>query len=148
MSYVLDTNLLLRLAQPHHPMRKDVLNALDEIGKLKAEIFIIPQSLFEFWVVATRPFANNGLAMSIDEAADELKKIKALFSVVDDNALILPEWERIVIQYQVSGKQAHDARIVAAMNVHAVKNLLTFNIDDFKRYTNIKAVDPRSITTA
>ena len=148
MSYVLDANLLLRLAQPHHAMRRDVLNALDDIGKLKEEIFRIPQSLFEFWVVATRPFANNGLAMSIEEAKNELDKIKALFAVLDDNALILPEWEQIVIQYQVHGKQAHDARIVAAMNVHSIKNLLTFNTDDFKRYTNINAVDPRSITTS
>jgi predicted nucleic acid-binding protein len=45
----------------------------------------------------------------------------------------------------VSGKQAHDARIVAAMKVHGVTHLLTFNTDDFKRYTDIAAVHSASI---
>jgi hypothetical protein len=31
----------------------------------------------------------------------------------------------------------------ATMNVHGVKNLLTFNTDDFKRYSDIAAIDPR-----
>jgi predicted nucleic acid-binding protein len=56
------------------------------------------------------------------------------------------EWERIVLQYQVSGKQAHDARLVAAMIVHDVTHLLTFNTADFKRFTTITTVNPQSIS--
>lgn len=47
--------------------------------------------------------------------------------------------------YQVMGKQAHDTRLVAAMTVHQIPHLLTFNTDDFKRFTEITALDPRSI---
>jgi hypothetical protein len=43
------------------------------------------------------------------------------------------------------GKQAHDTRLVAAMTVHQITHLLTFNTDDFKRFTEITAIDPRSI---
>lgn len=39
----------------------------------------------------------------------------------------------------------HDTRIVAAMNVHKVFKLLTFNLDDFKRFSGITVVDPVSI---
>jgi predicted nucleic acid-binding protein len=51
-----------------------------------------------------------------------------------------------VLQYQVSGKQAHDARIVAAMNVHKLTHLLTFNTADFKRYDGITVVNPSSVS--
>jgi len=38
----------------------------------------------------------------------------------------------------------HDARLVAAMNVHGVRRILTFNTDDFKRY-QIEALHPSSV---
>jgi predicted nucleic acid-binding protein len=48
----------------------------------------------------------------------------------------------------VSGVQVHDARLVAAMRVHGVKSILTFNDRDFTRYTDIDAVHPRSVSLA
>jgi predicted nucleic acid-binding protein len=45
----------------------------------------------------------------------------------------------------VSGVQVHDARLVAAMRVHGVKRILTFNERDFARYADVEAVHPRSV---
>jgi predicted nucleic acid-binding protein len=42
--------------------------------------------------------------------------------------------------------QVHDARLVAAMRVHGVKRILTFNDKDFARYTDIEAEHPRSVS--
>ena len=43
------------------------------------------------------------------------------------------------------GVQVHDARLVAAMLVHGIPNLLTLNVTDFARYADvITAVHPRS----
>jgi predicted nucleic acid-binding protein len=53
------------------------------------------------------------------------------------------EWRRIVVAYQVSGKSSHDARLVAAMNVHGITQVLTFNVKDFARYPGIQAIHPR-----
>lgn len=145
MSYLVDTNLLLRLAEPKHPMYNSVLNATDVLRKRGELLGIIPQNLIEFWAVATRPRVNNGLGMSVDEAANELMRLKALFVLFLDEPSVFSEWEKLVIQHQVSGKQAHDARIAAAMKVHGVTHLLTFNTDDFKRYTDIAAVHPASL---
>ena len=58
---------------------------------------------------------------------------------------IYPEWERLVIQYAVIGRNAHDARIVAAMKVHGITHLLTFNVGDFKRFQGITVVAPDEI---
>ena len=39
-------------------------------------------------------------------------------------------------------------RLVAAMRVHGVKRILTFNAKDFARYVAIEAVHPRSVSPA
>jgi predicted nucleic acid-binding protein len=44
--------------------------------------------------------------------------------------------------------QVHDARLVAAMRVHSVKRILTFNDKDFARYTDIAAVHPGTVSLA
>ena len=146
MNYFVDTNLLLRLAEPKHPMYSSVLNATTVLRTRGELLGIVPQNLIEFWAVATRPRVNNGLGMRIDEATTELMSLKALFVLLLDEPSIFSEWEKLVIQHRVSGKQVHDARIVAAMKVHGVTHLLTFNTDDFKRYTDIAAVHPANIT--
>ncbi len=45
------------------------------------------------------------------------------------------------------GKKAHDTRILAAMRIHNVSHLLTFNGDDFKRFQGIITVtEPKDLT--
>ena len=51
-------------------------------------------------------------------------------------------WEMLVGKHLVSGKQAHDAHLVAVMLVYAVTSILTFNIADFQRYPGITVLDP------
>jgi hypothetical protein len=43
------------------------------------------------------------------------------------------------------GKQAHDTRLVAAMIVHQITHLISFNTTDFKRFNEIVAIDPCEI---
>jgi len=53
-------------------------------------------------------------------------------------------WLLIVFQ----GVQVHDARLLATMNVHSVKQILTFNTMDFMRYTNIESLLPQDVLAA
>lgn len=145
MSFAVDTNVLLRSIDDGHvaqPIAQNGLFALRDRGEI---LSIFPQNLIEFWAVATRPVINNGLGLSVAQAEVEVISLKTLFALLPDTAEIFSEWERIVLQYRVSGKQAHDARLVAAMRVHDLTHLLTFNIDDFKRFTVITAVSPQTI---
>jgi predicted nucleic acid-binding protein len=107
----------------------------------------VPQNLYEFWVVCTRPLANNGLGKTAVEAAAELANAKTLFTLLDDTPAILPAWEQLVTTHAVLGKNAHDARLVAAMLVHGVTHLLTFNDADFRRFTAITVLTPSAVLT-
>jgi hypothetical protein len=55
---------------------------------------------------------------------------------------IYRQWQILVLQYQVLGKAAHDARLVAAMRVHGIENILTYNGADFRRYEGIRILKP------
>jgi predicted nucleic acid-binding protein len=145
MSYLIDTNVLLRLAQKKHPMRPDARRALVTLRRQGEELCIVPQNIIEFWAVATRPVANNGLGLTVDEAAREIKKLKRLFKLLPDTPAIFTEWEKLVLQHQVIGKPTHDARLVAAMMAHKMAHILTFNTDDFKRFSDFTAVNPSSL---
>lgn len=145
MSYLVDTNVLLRLAQRTHSMHVDARRALASLRNQGEELCIIPQNIIEFWAVATRPLESNGLGLTVDEAAREIRKLKRLFKLLPDTPAIFTEWENLVIQHQVKGKPTHDARLVAAMVAHKITHILTFNIEDFKRFSSITAVDPTSV---
>ena len=71
----------------------------------------------------------------------------------EDNLRLLPdglavhqEWRKLLVVRNGSGAQVHDARLVAAMRVHGVKRILTFNERDFARYDDIEAIHPRTIS--
>lgn len=145
MSWAVDTNVLLRTTDVGDPAQSVAEGAIENL-RLGGELLsIFPQNLIEFWAVATRSRANNGLGLSPSQAESQLGALKSMFVVLADRPEIFSEWERIVGLYQVIGKQAHDARIVAAMSAHGLTHLLTFNDRDFKRYNEISVVNPQEV---
>jgi predicted nucleic acid-binding protein len=55
---------------------------------------------------------------------------------------VFPVWRRLVVEYGISGKPTHDARLVAAMMASGIKYVLTFNIADFVRFAGIEVLHP------
>lgn len=145
MSYLLDTNILLRSVQPSHPMHPEAFRAVGELLSRSEQLSIIPQNLIEFWAVATKPVEANGLGMTVEQAAAEIINLRGLFHLLPDNASSYAEWERLVSKHQVKRKEAHDTRLVAAMMAHKISHLLAFNTDDFKRFSEITAVSPQEV---
>ncbi|MBL9166688.1 MAG: type II toxin-antitoxin system VapC family toxin [Verrucomicrobiales bacterium] len=134
MATLVDTNILLRSIQPTDPLFGITLSALQILGRLTDRLAVVPQNLVEFWAVATRPRANNGLGLGPGEAAVEIEKILSAFQLFPETPLIFGEWMKIVTSFVVSGKDTHDARIVAAMKVHGIDRISTFDEADFGRY--------------
>jgi predicted nucleic acid-binding protein len=146
MAILIDTNILLRLLQPHHPHCDLVERALGTLRTQNETLNVTPQNLMEFWAVATRPTSENGLGMTVENAAVELAAFQRLFTLLPETALVFQEWERLVSKHQVSGKNTHDAHIVAAMNAYGITRILTLNVQDFTRYSDISAVHPASVS--
>jgi predicted nucleic acid-binding protein len=145
MNFLVDTNILGRMAEPGHPQHQLAVDAIVAIDARGDSLYLVPQGLYEFWVVATRPTTVNGLGLSVQEAASELARLKSLFPLLFDTPAVYPEWERLVTVHQVTGKSAHDARLVAAMAVHGLTHILSFNAADFARYAGITAVHPAAV---
>ena len=145
MNYLSDTNILLRLVQSQSPHHTKAQNAVDELLKRGDALFITLQNVSEFWNVCTRPVDKNGFGFLPAGPDIELLKIEQVFDILPDTLDVYKNWRELVVKHSVSGVQVHDAKIVAAMKAHNIKNLLTFNAKDFKRYTDIKAVEPKDV---
>jgi predicted nucleic acid-binding protein len=145
MPYLGDTNLLLRITEPAHPMYPEAVQAIETLLARREEIVLVPQNLFEFWVVATRPRERNGLGMTAAEALSELDRLEGLLPVLSDPPALYSEWRRLVTSHGIVGSRAHDVRLVAAMLTHGITHILTFNVDDFRRFEGIIVVHPRDV---
>ena len=110
------------------------------------EVCLATQNLIEFWNVCTRPLERNGLGMTVEMTDAELTRLEGIFTVLPDSPAIYGQWRRLVRVHGVMGVKVHDARLVAAMLVHGVTHILTFNTDDFRRFSEITAVHPSEIT--
>lgn len=145
MSTLLDTNILTRTAQqdhPHYAAASEAVNVLLERGE---QLYIVPQNLYEFWAVATRPKHDNGLNMTVPEARTRIARIKRMFILLRDERGILSTWERLMNRHEVMGKTTHDARLVAAMHRHNLESLLTFNASHFARFSGIIVLTPEAL---
>jgi predicted nucleic acid-binding protein len=145
MRVLVDTNILLRSAQPNHPLCSQATRAVSQLIRRKDSVFFSAQNIAEFWNVATRPAAQNGLGFSSEETLKEVSSIEQLFMLLPDVPAIYLAWKEIVSEYKVQGVKVYDARLVAAMRVHAVEGILTFNAADFERYRGITALHPSTI---
>jgi predicted nucleic acid-binding protein len=101
--------------------------------------------LIEFWAVATRPTEKNGLGWTTSRTEIEIDALTSRFGMLGDRNAILPIWRSLVSTHEVKGKNAHDARIAAAMSAHGVEHLLSFNGDDFKRFPHVRVLKPEAV---
>jgi predicted nucleic acid-binding protein len=141
----IDTNLLLRAVNNDDPQVKIARRAIKALFRRGEKIVISPQVIYVFWVVATRPVGGNGLGFTTKGAVSAIKRWTNVMEIADDESGIRSIWFDLVQRYQVSGKPAHDARLVAAMIKHGIDRLLTFNDADFKRYAEITAESPLAV---
>ena len=148
MPFLTDTNILLRLLEPNDPEYALVRGAVDALLARGERLCFASQNLIEFWNVCTRPIPKNGFGLTIAETDERARLIESRFRLLPDNERVHAEWRRLVVSHSVAGVQVHDARLVAAMLVHGVADLLTLNDRDFSRYTGVRAVHPRDVTGA
>lgn len=148
MRYLLDSGILLRLTDETDLQHDLVCNAVDLLVNRREDLLITTQNIAEFWNVATRPKANNGLELS-PVKVDHLftRSIETLVGILPERELFHGELRRLLVHYNVVGKQVHDARLVAMMLSWQVTHILTLNERNFQRFEpeGITVVSPASL---
>jgi len=143
--YLVDSNILLRWVKPDHSDYPAIVSTIERILQRQGGLCYTSQNLAEFWNTCTRPVDRNGYGLSPGETDRRARFFENRLRLLPDSLAVHEEWRKLLVTHNVSGVQVHDARLVAAMRVHGLKRILTFNDKDFARYTDIQAVHPRAI---
>src|SRR5262245_51447071 len=146
---LLDTNLLTRMTRSHDPQSGVARAAIQTLLGRGERLIVVPQNLYEFWAVATRPpgpppTGRNGLGMTPSQAGHWLRFFRRRFTLLPDREELSRLWQELVERHVVTGFRAHDVRLVAAMQSYGISRLLTFNETDF-RGLPIAILDPSSV---
>ncbi|MBX3279991.1 MAG: type II toxin-antitoxin system VapC family toxin [Acidobacteria bacterium] len=145
MAYLIDTNVLLRRARPGDPQHGVARLAIRRLKRRGEDLYINSQNVIEFWNALTRPADRNGFGMTPAQADAEAGRLEQFFRFAADTPDIHHHWRQLVATVGVSGVQVPDDRLVAVMLAHGISHLLTFNVEDFKRYSDITAVHPANV---
>jgi predicted nucleic acid-binding protein len=145
MDILIDTDVLVRRVSRHHPEHKIVRDAIKRLQGNGQRVCVVAQNLYELWVVCTRPCESRGLGLIPSQADKVLARIERSLTLLQDPSGLYTQWRTLVVQQEVSGRKAHDTRLVAAMNLHGITSILTFNVDDFRRYPNIAVLRPDQV---
>lgn len=143
--YLVDSNILLRWIRPDHSDYPAIISAMDGILQRDGILCYTSQNVGEFWNTCTRPADRNGYGLSPLETDRRARFFEEKLRLLPDSLGVHEEWRKLLVTHRVSGVQVHDARLVAFMRVHGVKSILTFNDRDFARFTDIKAIHPRTV---
>ena len=145
MRILVDSNIVVRLFHHSSPQHQLALDAAEKLRLAKNQLCLAPQNFYEIWSVATRPANVNGLGLSFTQIQAEVVNLKKFYDRLDETSVVFIEWEKLVALHAIVGKNVHDAHLVAAMVVHGITHLLTFNQQDFQRFTNITVLTPTEV---
>jgi len=129
-----------------HPQYRQTRDAITRLRRHGNSLCVATQNLVEFWAVCTRPYTANGLGLSAAQTVRAIQRIEERTDHLGgDDHTIYTEWRRLASIHAVAGKNTHDARLAAVMSLHRVTHILTFNVDDFKRFPGIVALRPEDV---
>ena len=135
----IDTNILIYATNDDSPFKEKATSALDELMSRGIKRFISQQIIREYLVVFTRGVALDDAARSA--ALYNVGRFMETFFLLNESRGTVTRLQAIVENSNVGGKQIHDANIVAVMQEYGIKRLLTHNLDDFKRYSDIEIMN-------
>lgn len=145
-AYLLDTNIHVRLANRHDPHYALARRAVSTPRARGERLCYTSQVLGEFWNVCTRPTtARGGLGLTVERTDRRVRLMERHLELLPDTLQLHEEWRRLLVVHAVTGLQVHDTRLVAAMHIHGIPRILTFNVADFRRFPGITAVHPQDV---
>ncbi|MBZ0304910.1 MAG: hypothetical protein K8I82_02465, partial [Anaerolineae bacterium] len=87
-------------------------------------------------VQVTHP-ATFSPVYTLEQILAQLNTIQTLFRISDETARTTEKMLELIQKYPTRGKQIHDANIVATMLTYGINTLITLNVADMKRFSDV-----------
>lgn len=145
---LLDSNILLRISKSDDPQHAAIRHALRSLVGEGSRLCYTSQTLGEFWNASTRPLDKNGFGLSVAETDRLARVIERDFEFLPDSREVHDRWRSLLVAHNIQGVQVHDARLAASMYVHGVRQLLTINVRDFRRFADLRILHPAELSEA
>jgi predicted nucleic acid-binding protein len=130
----IDTNVLIYAAVEESPFCLRARGNLKRLERSSTELWISRQIIREFLAQMTRAphpdFTPKDLLAT-------LRNFEGRFCIAEDQALVTEQLVFLLEHVRAGGKQIHDANIVATMLTYNIPQLLTYNVDDFRRFSGL-----------
>src|SRR5689334_13767279 len=113
MDYLVDTGVWLRLFDGSDPIHPTIRSALSLLRSNGHKFCTCPQNIGEFWNVSTRPAsARGGYGKSVAMTETRVRFIERNARILDESPIAYKLWRSLLVNYQIQGLAAHDARLV------------------------------------
>src|SRR3954465_12722121 len=96
MAFLIDTSILVRLANLGDALFPVADHAVVELHRRGESLHITSQNLIEFRNVATRPKSANGLGLAVPEAESKAAAFEAVYPLLPEIPDIFPAWKVLV----------------------------------------------------
>ena len=143
---LLDTNILVRLANRDDVDYRTTLDAIAGCLRKGHKLYVSDQTLQEFWVVCTRPKKNNGIGGTPERANQFLSQFTRIFEHLDDPPKLFNIWHNLVTSHAIVGLRSYDARLAAFALGARIDRLMTYNNQHFSKFP-LSLVDPHNPST-
>jgi len=137
----IDTNILIYANYTDAIFKDQSRNKLQWLIRNNYYFRISRQIIREFLVYVTRyNFENEKISTKIilDRIFENLQQ----YQVLNENEKVTINLKNLIEKHNLSGKKIHDANIVATMQAYNITKLLTNNVKDFVRFTDVIEIVP------
>lgn len=141
---VVDTNVLLAATDTdrlHHQAASTFLRS--DVRRLAVTLQIVR----EYLAVSTRPVEANGLGLEVEQACHNVEEILAAATLLDEGRAATTRLLQLLPEVIASGKQVHDANLVACALVHGAAAIVTDNTRHFSRFASLIRIEDLAQTS-
>ncbi len=132
-----DTNILVYANNSLSPFctaaRQKLIDATADFDS----VWVSRQVFREFAAIVSREMNSTIGRVNFDKLAASIHQMEHDFSVAENSGAVTKFWLALLKETNTSGKQVHDAQIVATMLHYRIDHLLTHNEADFKRFSHL-----------
>ena len=131
---MLDANVILSATDEGRAEHSQAMLIFNDWAGRGTTLYASGQIMREYLAVATRPADKNGLGLKQTDALANVRAFCTRTSLLIEDSKVADCLLGLLDEIPCSGKQIHDANVVATMLVHGIDSLITINLADFTRF--------------